>query len=700
MGKVIKPLLLVAAVAVNFIPGVGQAVSAAILATTGATVSIAAGASLAALALTATASAIKTGRAGLLSTSTLSRLTLSFSPDADRKIVFGETAMNSDVLYQEASGTDQEYIDIIVAVAAHKVDAITAIYSEDKLMWSAGGGVAGAYSGYLTVDVITEGTRVNGIAINGGTIWNADCTLTGCAYLKLRVKRTGATSKAASPFASGIPGRMTIIGRGMPVYDPRRDSTAGGSGSHRANDQTTWAYTAGGTTLGNNPALQALTFLLGWKVGGVLSVGAGVPSSRLAMADWIAAANVCDEAVTLSGGGTQRRYETHGVFGDADLPSTVVEILCRHMNANLRDTGGRIGIRMAINDLGGSLVTFTDDDLQGGYDWQPCATLQDSYNVVRGKWADPSTESLYQMPPYPAQSVTSPDSFNRPLVLDLPMVQDATRAQRIAKQVLMRGQYKGVFSANFGPRAWACEVGQPVRLTLPAIGASSKLFRVISQELKVINSDGDAAAVCPMTLIEENAAIYAWTGTDASAVVAAVAPVSYLPSSQPFLITEGVDIGVSNGADVTATALLDDALIIGTASPTTVGDLITAATAAATSAVPPKAITALGASAALDVVIPPGESRNFQTIVYFNLTSGTRTLTAPMEYRIGAGSWTGFGTGNSDADTGPSTLSITNTGTVTNSGGVALNYQVRAVVAITGSTGGTVDADASYIGPY
>jgi hypothetical protein len=548
MGKVLKPLLLVAAVA---IPIIGPAIGLSALA-----------ASAIALGASAVGSAIKTSRAA--SAAALSRLTLSFNPEADRKIVFGETAMATDVLYQEASGTDQEFIDIIVAVAAHKVDAITEIYSEDKLMWSSAGGVASGYTGYLSIDIVTEGTRTNGIPINGGSIWNADCTLTGCAYVKLRVKRTGVTSKASSPFAAGIPGRMTIKGRGMPVYDPRRDSTAGGSGSHRANNQATWQYADGATPLGNNHALQTLTYLLGWKVGGVLSVGAGVPPARLAMADWIAAANVCDEAVSLASGGSHRRYEGAGVFGDSDAPTTVLEVQCRHMNANLRDTGGKIGIRMAINDTAGDLVTFTEDDLQGGYDWQPCSALQDSYNVVRGKWTDPSTASLYQMVPYPAQSVTPPDGINRPVQIDLPMVQDATRAQRIARQILMRGQYKGTFSAIFGPRAWACEVGQPVRLTLPGIGASAKLFRVVSQELKVINSDGDAQAVCPMTLVEEDPAIYAWSSGDASAVAAAVAPVSYLPSSQPFLLGDLSEVnaaqgtklaGISTGADVTGDVL-------------------------------------------------------------------------------------------------------------------------------------------------
>jgi hypothetical protein len=127
----------------------------------------------------------------------------------------------------------------------------------------------------------------------------------------------------------------------------------------------------------------------------------------------------------------------------------------------------------------------------------------------------------------------------------------------------------------------------------------------------VIGTGAVAHAVWPMTLVEEVSAIYASSSGDASAVPAAVAAVSYLPSSTPFLVTAGVDIGVSNGADVTATALLNDALVIGTAAPTTVGDLITAANTASASPVAPKAITALGASAALDVVIPASGSRAF-----------------------------------------------------------------------------------------
>lgn len=151
------------------------------------------------------------------------------------------------------------------------------------------------------------------------------------------------------------------------------------------------------------------------------------------------------------------------------------------------------------------------------------------------------------------------------------------------------------------------------------------------------------------------------------------------------------------GADVTAAVLADDATMIGTTDPITVGDLITAATTAAASPVAPKAITALGASAALDVVIPAGASRTFSAEVFFNLTAGSIiTLSTPLESRIGTGSWSGFGSSTGDTDTAVAVLFASATGTLTNSGGDDLNYQVRAVPAAPGGTG-TVDASRSIL---
>lgn len=103
MGKVIKPLLLAAAVAVNVIPGIGQAIGLAAFSALGTGfVSGALAAvpgALVAFGLTSAANAIKTGaRASTALSSTLSRLAMSSDPATPRKVAFGATPPSTDWL--------------------------------------------------------------------------------------------------------------------------------------------------------------------------------------------------------------------------------------------------------------------------------------------------------------------------------------------------------------------------------------------------------------------------------------------------------------------------------------------------------------------------------------------------------------------------------------------------------------------------
>ena len=153
--------------------------------------------------------------------------------------------------------------------------------------------------------------------------------------------------------------------------------------------------------------------------------------------------------------------------------------------------------------------------------------MTDTYNIARGRYVDPSVNSLYQMVDYPEVRIDSLDGIERVTTINLPYVEDGRRAQRIAKQVLQRNQYRGTLSAVFLTKALGCAVGDVVRLTFSPLGWSNKLFRVISQEIRF---DG----MVPMTLVEENAAIYAWDAED-STPVTPTAPTIYNPLNHPFI---------------------------------------------------------------------------------------------------------------------------------------------------------------------
>lgn len=448
----------------------------------------------------------------------VNRLRASIDPRTPRKTAVGKTALATDIRDEEFTD-NQTYFHRFIVVASHKVNAIREIWFDDKLAWSVSGGVTSAFAGYLTVTPILEGNAGN--AINISARMGSDRRYTGLAYVYLRYKLTGNDKKTASPFAQSITTRITIRGDGAYFYDPRLDSTvAGGSGSHRADDQTTWAWDDGAC---RNPALALLFYLLGWTINGELAVGKGIPLNRIDLESFAVAANICDEVVE-TGTGTEPRYRCDGVWSEGDAPTAVIDMLKACMNADLDDVDGRLRLTIFHNDLTDIAADFTDDDVLGDFEWTASPPLDQSFNVVRGVHPDPSDEALYQPVDYPEQRVASPDGIDRIDTFNLPMVESPWQCQRLADLRLARQVAGGTFAADFQSTAWAVEKNRIIRLTFAPRGWVNKLFRVAEMEHRV---DGTV----PMVLREEFASIYA--GPTLQAPVEPVATTVYDPALNP-----------------------------------------------------------------------------------------------------------------------------------------------------------------------
>ncbi len=517
--SIIKVAAVVAAVALA-IPSGGTSLLAVTLGVSAAAASgIAAGLALG-------ASLLSRPKAPATSPASTDRLTANIDPKTPRKFVLGRTAMATDIRDQELTN-NQEYLHRFVVTSSHRASDIEEIWFDDKRAWSSASGVTSDFTGYLTVTPILEGSAGN--AINLSARMGATRRYTGLSYVYFRFKLSGNSKKAESPFAQSIPTRVTIIGKGAPTYDPRLDSTvAGGSGAHRAADQTTWVWNDAAS---RNPALQLLWYLLGWRIKNPatnewrLAVGKGIPASRIDLASFITAANLCDEPVALAAGGTQARYRSDGVFSEGDATGTVLDQLKAAMNAELDDVDGKIRITVLHNDLATPIADFNDDDILGGFTWDQTAPLDETYNVVRGTFIDPSTTSLYQAVDFPEVRIASLDGIDRIESVDFQTVQDASQAQRLVKQRIARMLYSGRFTATFSYRAWKVQKNDVVRLTVSALGWTNKLFRVVETAVQV---DGQV----PMVLQEENADIYLWD-RDERPAIQPVQPTSYDPYLNP-----------------------------------------------------------------------------------------------------------------------------------------------------------------------
>lgn len=486
-------------------------------------------------AILSTAAAVLSIGASLLSprpkppsvgSATLDRLQISVDPNTPRKSVFGNTAMATDMRDQEVENivntTDDINVHRWVVMAAHKITSLDEIWFDDEIAWSLAGGVVNPdYQGFLTVNVVLEGNSSNYINYGGRTP-AANRRYTGCAYVYFKF-----FINSESPFGSAIPTRVTLRGKGMPVYDPRKDSTvAGGSGTQRANDNTTWSYNASSNLQGENPACQLLSWLLGWKINAKLSVGKGIPMDRLDMPAFITAANVCDEAVTLAAGGSEKRYRAAGIVTENEDITGVAERWKASMAADLDDVDGKIRLTSYVNDLGAPITTFTENDIIDAFEWHPTNNLSSDYNIINGRFVNPSNETLYQLAEYPPVKLTSRDGIDRPQQLDFGMVQSQSQCERLAKQWLQRAQYPHMFKAVFQFTGHKAQKGDLVNLTFGPLGISNLPFRVLEKEYR-----GDGTV--PMTLRLEHASIYAWANND-SAVVTYAQPIVYSLANTPW----------------------------------------------------------------------------------------------------------------------------------------------------------------------
>lgn len=480
----------------------------------------------------------------------LDRLRASIDPRTPRKTVVGITALATDIRDEEFTN-DQTYFHRFIVVASHKINAINEIWFDDKMAWSVGGGVASEFSGYLWVTPVLEGNSGN--AINISSRMGSTRRYTGLAYVHIKYKLTGNSSKTDSPFAQSITTRITIRGKGAALYDPRMDSTVpGGFGSQRANDQSTWTWNNDAC---RNPALALLFYLLGYKIAGLPAIGKGIPADRIDLESFAVAANICDETVSTDTG-TEPRYRCDGVWSEGDAPTTVIDMLKACMNADLDDVDGKMRLTVFHNDLATVDAKFTADDVIGAFEWQRTPALDQTFNIVRGIYTDPSNDALYQPVDYPQVAITSPDGIDRINPFDLPMVESPFQAQRLAGLRLRRQQYgAGTFKAEFQATAWAVQKNSIVRLTFPPAGIVDKLFRVAEMELRV---DGTV----PLLLREESASIY--DAPTLAAPIKAAPTTPYDPAINPVIgavadlnrqvvgVTQGAAYGVISGSTSTA----------------------------------------------------------------------------------------------------------------------------------------------------
>ena len=460
-------------------------------------------------------------------------------PAGSRKVIYGELRVGGGVVFISHEGTDNEFLHLAIVFAPHEIESYEEIWFNDKKIWTTSG-FADGWGTYVTMDrkLGTATQAVSQQLKDSSTLWTDNHKLSGIAYVAFKLKWD------RDRFPQGVP-NITAVIKGKKVYDPRLDTTEGGSGSHRADDPSTWEYSS-------NPALCVRDYLTDKKY------GLGEDYSTVNIAALKAAANNCDTTGDYSTA-TQKRFECHGRLDTTNQIKANIEQLLASMGGKITYSGGEYFIDAAHYKT--PLVTIDDSVVISAIKVQTKQSRSSKYNSVKGTFL--SEEKNYKVLDYPAQTLkTVAGSFvtgttyqiltvgdtdftaigaasntvglqftatgagtgtgtasssvvddGELIYLDvpLPFVTSNVQAQRLAKISLLKSRQRTVIQMTVNLAGLKIKVGDVINVTNTKLGYSSKKFEVIGYQL---SAKPDGMMGVQLECIETASSIYDFTSAD------------------------------------------------------------------------------------------------------------------------------------------------------------------------------------------
>lgn len=262
-----------------------------------------------------------------------------------------------------------------------------------------------------------------------------------------------------------------------------------------------------------------------------LSIGTSIDQDNL-----IAAANICDETLTLAAGGTVPQYSCNTNFNLNTPRGTTLQWM-------LSSCAGRLSVQGGVwSILPGAFVApslyLNEKNIVGPIKMDTRLSIMEACNAVKGTFVcvannyQPSDYPLYQQDSlhgYVSNTWLAEDG-DEIIVhnLDLPCTNVSAVAQRLAKIQLMRQRYQYRLHLQCDLTAYQATVGDVIGLSLARYNFVNEPFEVLHVglvyddmgkpvvELSLAQVDGASSAA--------NSAIYSWTPTEELSITDSIAP--------------------------------------------------------------------------------------------------------------------------------------------------------------------------------
>lgn len=463
MGKTVGAILLVAAaIAVNVIPGVGQAISAALIS---AGLTAAAAASITAAIGTALIGAALGAVGGLFGPSLKPPETMAQAlktPTPPRVSAYGQSRLYgayilfSNSLFNTTSDTFAPWGVDVFAIHDGPIDSIVGRYLGDDAITRDGGGFVNTLANKQyqsdTVKWMESLGTTPGTANFADIIskvpgeWSANHRGDGVVCIGI-VWKPVKSENFPETFPNGTP-PASIVAKWQKVYDPR-------DVGQDVSDPATWEWS-------ENAVLHLLHYRLvrekARRISGAVFPTAGQLQDAWdlffapTVGTWLEAADVCDEAVALAAGGTEPRYRSSFAHKHTDPHKDVIEALTATFDGwvSPRADGALV---VYAGKYQAPTVTIGPAEIVN-YSWQYGVVDEEAVNEVKLTYISPTQDyNVVDVDPWQDLNDIAARGQFRTQGLDF-QIPSAPQARRLAKRMMYRimANNRGVVTTNVAGR--------------------------------------------------------------------------------------------------------------------------------------------------------------------------------------------------------------------------------------------------------
>ncbi len=445
-----------------------------------------------------------------------------------RSLVLGRARVGGHIAFRGSVGTNKEKFVMVLAIAAHQIDAVEELWLNDVKVTVDENGYVQTQpyltrrkeTGWVPVDQLSTIDPIPGTSIPFGATFEGDPVGYSYQYYvyesKARIRAyLGAPDQAAdaqvladfpalwsanhrlagvaylvceywydeTAFPSGLPVVSATI-RGARCYDPR-------------DGQTRWT---------ENPAIHMrhiLTHPQFGKRSGLLPE----EDARIA-----SAANACDQLYEYINGQPVPVYRSALVVPFGTTPKEALDDLAQAMAGQWAFASGQFFCRAGVYSA--PVMSLTEADLAvvvrdsgGGVTQQPIgisvhAARVDKFNTVLARiWDGGQAYKMVPQEPLKATELILADGQEITQEVPMPAVAHGSQARYIAGVMLRDARDPLVFTAQFKMTAYPLEIFDSVTVTIPRYGWVDKEFMVLSRRW---SSEG----TIELTFKETSAATY------------------------------------------------------------------------------------------------------------------------------------------------------------------------------------------------